>query len=156
MQSSDIMTLKQTAKYLKLNEKVLGRYLREGKVPGKKIGKQWRILKKDIDNWLSKGNQNATGILNDSGTATYVPYREENSTVLETIEINSLVGYEQNLDMKILEKSRKKEAMILRKNWNKDKWYKATKDLMKLKSRTIKDPIKWQREQRDDRVLPVD
>ena len=48
----DILTLEETAKYLRLpTEKVLNRALK-GDLPGQKIEGDWRFLKVAIDDWL--------------------------------------------------------------------------------------------------------
>ncbi len=51
---SDIMTIKEVAEYLKLNEKTAYRLAAEGKVPGFKVGGAWRFHKSDLDAWIKK------------------------------------------------------------------------------------------------------
>ena len=46
------MLLKQLSWYLLVPKPTLYRQVREGKVPGKKVGRQWRFLKTPIDKWL--------------------------------------------------------------------------------------------------------
>ncbi len=48
---SEIMTLKETAKYLKIGKSTLYRMAREGKIPAVKIANQWRFRKDEIDKW---------------------------------------------------------------------------------------------------------
>lgn len=57
---SDIMTMKEVAEYLKLNEKTAYRLASEGKIPGFKIGGSWRFEKNDLDEWIKeqKGKNN--------------------------------------------------------------------------------------------------
>jgi len=38
-----IMTAKELARYLKLNEITIYKYVNEGKIPGFKVGRQWRF-----------------------------------------------------------------------------------------------------------------
>ncbi|WP_281178324.1 helix-turn-helix domain-containing protein [Candidatus Desulfofervidus auxilii] len=52
---SEIMTLEETAKYLRIGKSTLYKMAREGKIPAVKIGNQWRFKKEDIDKWFSKG-----------------------------------------------------------------------------------------------------
>ena len=49
---SEIMTLEETAKYLKIGKSTLYKMAREGKIPAVKIANQWRFRKDDIDKWL--------------------------------------------------------------------------------------------------------
>lgn len=48
----DILTLSETAEYLKISEKTLQRMIAKGEIPCAKIGNQWRFLKNVIDEWL--------------------------------------------------------------------------------------------------------
>lgn len=50
---SEIMTLKEVAKYLKMTEVTIYRYVNEGKIPGVKIGSRWRFVKEKIDDFLT-------------------------------------------------------------------------------------------------------
>ena len=51
---SEIMTLEETAKYLKIGKSTLYKMAREGKIPAVKIANQWRFRKEDIDKWLQE------------------------------------------------------------------------------------------------------
>jgi len=50
----EIMTLEETAKYLKIGKSTLYKMAREGKIPAVKIANQWRFRKEDIDRWLQE------------------------------------------------------------------------------------------------------
>jgi len=50
----EIMTLGETAKYLKIGKSTLYKMAREGKIPAVKIANQWRFRKEDIDKWLQE------------------------------------------------------------------------------------------------------
>jgi len=52
--NSLIMTLEETAKYLKIGKSTLYKMAREGKIPAVKIANQWRFRKEDIDKWLQE------------------------------------------------------------------------------------------------------
>lgn len=52
-QSNDqVMTLDELAVYLKLPKSTLYKLVQEGRIPGQKLGKQWRFGKSAIDRWL--------------------------------------------------------------------------------------------------------
>ena len=51
---SEIMTLEETAKYLKIGKSTLYKMAREGKIPAVKIANQWRFRKEEIDRWLEE------------------------------------------------------------------------------------------------------
>ena len=50
----EIMTLEETAKYLKIGKSTLYKMAREGKIPAVKIANQWRFRKEDIHKWLQE------------------------------------------------------------------------------------------------------
>ncbi len=50
----EIMTLEETAKYLKIGKSTLYKMAREGKIPAVKIANQWRFRKDEIDKWWKK------------------------------------------------------------------------------------------------------
>jgi excisionase family DNA binding protein len=47
--TGDIMTIKDLAEYLKLNEKIAYRLVSERKISGFKVGGLWRFRKSDIE-----------------------------------------------------------------------------------------------------------
>jgi len=49
-----LLTIKDIAKYLKLNEATVYLWAQEGKLPAIKIGRFWRFKKEDIDKWLEE------------------------------------------------------------------------------------------------------
>lgn len=52
--AADIMTLREVANYLKLNEKTAYRLASEGKIPGFKVGGSWRFRSDEIEE-MTKG-----------------------------------------------------------------------------------------------------
>lgn len=51
---TQIMTLKEISKYLGVHEMTVYRLLKTKKLPGFKIGGQWRTKKEVLDQWLLK------------------------------------------------------------------------------------------------------
>lgn len=54
MSMTDILTIREVAEYLKLNEKTTYRLVAEGTIPGFKVGGAWRFRKKEIEKWIKK------------------------------------------------------------------------------------------------------
>ena len=54
IKSSDvsIMTIKEVAKYLKVNERTVYRLAGAKRMPAFKVGGTWRFLRSDIDQWI--------------------------------------------------------------------------------------------------------
>lgn len=52
----EIMTIEELSGYLKIPRSTLYKLVQEGKLPGQKIGKQWRFGKKSIDRWINNDN----------------------------------------------------------------------------------------------------
>lgn len=52
---ANILTVEQAAEKLQMTTKVIREYLRLGKLPGRKVGKAWRVLDTDLERWVSNG-----------------------------------------------------------------------------------------------------
>lgn len=57
-QVDQVMTLEELAIYLKLPKSTLYKLVQEGRIPGQKLGKQWRFGKASIDRWLNSEDKN--------------------------------------------------------------------------------------------------
>ncbi|MDP3938261.1 MAG: helix-turn-helix domain-containing protein [Deltaproteobacteria bacterium] len=51
---NNVLSVREVARYLKLNEQTVYRLAREGKLPASKIGKQWRFSRRDIEALIQK------------------------------------------------------------------------------------------------------
>src|SRR5262245_52319632 len=51
----EVMTLSETAAYLRLSESDVLRLVDEQRLPGRQLGKEWRFLKTAIQDWLRTG-----------------------------------------------------------------------------------------------------
>lgn len=54
MTDDEIITIKDVAAYLKLNEKTAYRLVLNGDIPGFKVGGSWRFKRSEIKNWIEK------------------------------------------------------------------------------------------------------
>lgn len=52
MVEDQLMTIKQVAAYLRVNERTVLKLVQDGSLPGVKVGNQWRFRKAMIDTWL--------------------------------------------------------------------------------------------------------
>ena len=52
MMDSDIMTLEEVAKYLRLKPQTIYTWAQARKIPAAKLGKEWRFKKSIIDAWF--------------------------------------------------------------------------------------------------------
>lgn len=60
--STEVMTVKEVAEYLKTCPMTIYRMVKDGEIPSFKIGADWRFRKEAIMNWiLSKENNNGNG-----------------------------------------------------------------------------------------------
>ena len=48
----DVLTVKEVADYLKVNERTIYRMAANGKIPAFKVGNSWRFKRIDIENWI--------------------------------------------------------------------------------------------------------
>ncbi|HNX29714.1 MAG TPA: helix-turn-helix domain-containing protein [Syntrophomonadaceae bacterium] len=58
----ELLTVEEVASYLKMNPEVIRRWLRENRLPGIKVGKEWRISKEDLENMLDKLKKHDTSL----------------------------------------------------------------------------------------------
>lgn len=56
---SEVMTISETAQYLRVSLSSLYKLAQEGRVPCKKVGKHWRFHRGALERWLQFSN-NAT------------------------------------------------------------------------------------------------
>jgi len=54
VQEKEIMTVKQVAEYLQMDEHTIYKLARSGRIPSIKIVGQWRFKKDVIDKWISE------------------------------------------------------------------------------------------------------
>ena len=52
MNKEEVLTLKQVAQYLKVDEKTIYRLLEKGEIPAFKVGNQWRFLLNILKQWV--------------------------------------------------------------------------------------------------------
>ena len=52
--ANSVMTSMEAAEYLKMHVKTVCRLAKEGKIPAKKVGSEWRFLKNVLDKWLAE------------------------------------------------------------------------------------------------------
>lgn len=53
-QVPEILTVKQLANYLQMDEHTIYRLAKSGKIPAMKIGAEWRFKKNLIDKWIEE------------------------------------------------------------------------------------------------------
>ena len=49
----EILTVNEIADYLKVERKTIYRLVKQGKIPGRKVGGTWRFKKDTLDGWLA-------------------------------------------------------------------------------------------------------
>lgn len=53
-ESLDILTIKDLAEHLKVNERTIYRLVSARRIPAFKVGGSWRFLRTDINNWIKE------------------------------------------------------------------------------------------------------
>ncbi len=53
MTKPNILTLAEAAKYTRVSTRTMRQLARDGRVPGKKVGREWRFLRSALDAWIS-------------------------------------------------------------------------------------------------------
>ena len=54
IQDEEILTVRQVSKLLKLHQRTIYKLVRNGTIPGRRVGKSWRFLKSEIIKWFEK------------------------------------------------------------------------------------------------------
>jgi excisionase family DNA binding protein len=66
----DILTVDQVAGILSLHPKTVRGFIRTGKLSAKKIGKEWRVRREDIDRFTGKNESNTQSIENNKAAGS--------------------------------------------------------------------------------------
>ncbi len=53
----DVMTIEETAHYLRIARSSLYKLAQEGRIPCQKVGRHWRFRKEAIDHWLEENRE---------------------------------------------------------------------------------------------------
>ena len=49
---NELLTVAETCQYLKVSPRTLYRYIQDRRLPGFKLGKGWRFVRVDLEQWL--------------------------------------------------------------------------------------------------------
>ena len=52
----DVLNVEEAAEYLRFSPYTIREKAREGEIPGRKIGKEWRFSRRALLEWLESGN----------------------------------------------------------------------------------------------------
>jgi excisionase family DNA binding protein len=52
MDYTEIMTVREAAQFLRVSRNTLYRCLKQGDLPGRRIGREWRLLKSELIRWM--------------------------------------------------------------------------------------------------------
>ena len=55
---TELMTVEELGRYLRVTEKTVYRLLKRGSISAVKVGRQWRFVKDSVDEWMQ---QNSVG-----------------------------------------------------------------------------------------------
>ena len=61
----EILTIKDVAAYLKVNERTVYRLAASKKIPAFKVGNAWRFRKDELDQWIRQQSNHGIGTGND-------------------------------------------------------------------------------------------
>ena len=69
MYDTNILTVAEAARYIRVSTKTMRQLARDGKVPGKKVGREWRFLRSALEAWIAdSGDASARGRARGTGT----------------------------------------------------------------------------------------
>ncbi|MFM8551720.1 MAG: helix-turn-helix domain-containing protein [Nitrospiraceae bacterium] len=50
--ANELLTAEETCRYLKITPRTLYRYIQDRSMPAFKLGKEWRFVRTDLEQWL--------------------------------------------------------------------------------------------------------
>lgn len=50
----EVLTVKQVAEFLQMDERTIYKLAKQGNIPSFKVSNQWRFLKKDVESWVEQ------------------------------------------------------------------------------------------------------
>lgn len=59
--ANSVMTVREISEFLRLTEATVYKLLHEGKLPGRKVGGQWRCSRRAIEGWLGEEDKESHG-----------------------------------------------------------------------------------------------
>lgn len=64
-----VMTVSEVAAYLKIAESTVYRLVKEGRLPGRKVGGAWRFSRQELEKWLVQptGAEELSGLDKEAG-----------------------------------------------------------------------------------------
>lgn len=62
---NDVMTIDDLSAYPKLSKSTVYRLAQAGEIPGQKVGRTWRFLRRSIDRWLDEAGPAESGARGD-------------------------------------------------------------------------------------------
>ncbi len=65
MPMDEILTIKDVAAYLKVNERTVYRLAASKKIPAFKVGNAWRFQKDELDNWIKQQSDHGITVSSD-------------------------------------------------------------------------------------------
>lgn len=60
------LTVEQIAAHLQVSKETVYRWLDKSRIPAHKVGKQWRFLASEVDEWVLRGEASGSANLNHS------------------------------------------------------------------------------------------
>lgn len=57
LRPGDVLTVRDVCALLKMHHKTVQRHAKEGTIPAKRIGGEWRFVRSEIEAWLRDGNR---------------------------------------------------------------------------------------------------
>jgi excisionase family DNA binding protein len=51
--NDQVLTVREVADYLKVNERTIYRLATEGEIPAFRVGASWRFRKEDVETWIA-------------------------------------------------------------------------------------------------------
>ncbi len=57
---NEVLTIKEVAEYLKVNERTIYRLAASNDLPGFRVGNAWRFKRSDLDTWVLKQTEQPT------------------------------------------------------------------------------------------------
>jgi excisionase family DNA binding protein len=71
--SSDVLTIREVAEYLKVTEKTVYSLAQRRRIPAFKVGGQWRFRREDMESWIDVQTEDTVGATSSESAAEARP-----------------------------------------------------------------------------------
>ena len=83
--NDEILTLDEAVAFLKLSKSTLYKLLESGSIPARKLGRRWRLSRRDLEGWLRDSDQ-VMGDSEDAASERHIPVSTQDTVISDLLK----------------------------------------------------------------------